>query len=262
MGILNVTPDSFYDGGKYREIGRAIDQVGKMLEDGAHIIDVGGMSSRPGAELISEKVELSRVIPVIFEITRQYPDAIVSVDTLRSKVAYRAIDAGARMVNDVSGGLYDVEMVDIVSEHNVPYVVMHMKGTPKTMQRNPHYNDVVLDILNFFSERLRFLRSRGIKDVIVDPGFGFGKTLHHNYELLKKLSVFKILGAPILCGMSRKSMIYKLLEVSPDEALNGTTAAHMAALINGANILRVHDVREACETVRIFDAVGRKSTTD
>lgn len=262
MGILNVTPDSFYDGGNFRDLSIAIDHVGKMIEDGAAIIDVGGMSSRPGAEIISEKEELSRVIPVIFEIARQYPELIISVDTLRAKVADRALNAGASMVNDISGGLHDPEMVDIVSEYQVPYVIMHMKGTPKTMQQQADYEDVTLEVLGFFAERLRIMKLKEIKDIIIDPGFGFGKTMKHNYILLKKLSVFRILDSPVLCGISRKSMIYKLLDVTPEEALNGTTAAHMIALMGGANLLRVHDVKEAAETIRIFRQIGRKSMID
>ena len=262
MGILNVTPDSFYDGGKYKDLSAAIDQVGKMIEEGATIIDVGGMSSRPGADIISEKEELSRVIPVIFEIAKQYPDSIISVDTLNAKVADRAINAGASMVNDISGGLHDAEIIDVVSDHKVPYVIMHMKGTPKDMQQQAEYKDVTLDVLSFFAERLRLMKAKGIADVIIDPGFGFGKTLAHNYKLLKQLSVFRVLDVPLLCGVSRKSMIYKLLKVPPEEALNGTTAAHMIALMGGANLLRVHDVKEAAQTIRIFKQVGRKSMTD
>ncbi|NNF34433.1 MAG: dihydropteroate synthase [Saprospiraceae bacterium] len=262
MGILNVTPDSFYDGGKYKDLSAAIDQVGMMIEEGAAIIDVGGMSSRPGADIISEKEELSRVIPVIFEIARQYPDSIISVDTLRSKVADRAINAGASMVNDISGGIHDPEMIDVVSEHRAPYIIMHMKGNPKTMQQEPDYGDVTLEVLSFFAERVRLMRSQGINDVIIDPGFGFGKTIEHNYKLLEQLSVFRILDAPLLCGVSRKSMIYKLLNIPPGDALNGTTAAHMIALMGGANLLRVHDVKEAAQTIRIFMQVGRKSVTD
>ena len=262
MGILNITPDSFYDGGKYLDITMAIDRVGKMLDEGADIIDVGGMSSRPGAEIISEKVELSRVIPVIFEIARQFPNAIISIDTLRSKVADRAIEAGASIVNDISGATFDPEILDVIAHRHVPYIIMHMKDRPKTMQNDPTYDNVSLEILKFFAERLRAVKSKGITDVIIDPGFGFGKTIDHNYELLSKLSVFRILEAPMLCGVSRKSMIYKLLKVAPEESLNGTTAVHMAVLMGGANILRVHDIKEAIETVEIFKHLRRNSDPD
>ena len=261
MGILNVTPDSFYDGGQFEDLDQVMAKVGQMLDEGAVIIDVGGMSSRPGAKIISEKEELTRVIPVIFEIKRKFPDAIISIDTLRAKIADRAINAGASIVNDISGGTFDLDMMNVVAEHQVPFIIMHMQGTPLNMQEQPSYDDVTLEILKYFAERLRRCNEMGINDVIIDPGFGFGKTLDHNYEILNKLSVFRIFDVPILCGLSRKSMIYKLLNTEATHALNGTTAAHMAALMKGARILRVHDVKEAVETVRIFKQLCRKSET-
>ena len=261
MGILNVTPDSFYDGGQFEDLDQVMAKVGQMLDEGAVIIDVGGMSSRPGAKIISEKEELTRVIPVIFEIKRKFPDAIISIDTLRAKIADRAINAGASIVNDISGGTFDLDMMNVVAEHQVPFIIMHMQGTPLNMQEQPSYDDVTLEILKYFAERLRRCNEMGINDVIIDPGFGFGKTIDHNYEILNKLSVFRIFDVPILCGLSRKSMIYKLLNTEATHALNGTTAAHMAALMKGARILRVHDVKEAVETVRIFKQLCRKSET-
>jgi dihydropteroate synthase len=261
MGILNATPDSFFDGGKYLNIENALQHAETMIEEGAMIIDVGGMSSRPGSEIIGNKEEMNRVIPIIFELHRRHPDVIISIDTLKAKVAHSAIQAGASMINDISGGIFDPEIVDVAIENNTPYIMMHMQGQPKDMQANPKYEDVVKEVLDFFAVRCRALRSRGLKDIILDPGFGFGKTIEHNYTLLAGLSVFRILDCPIMVGLSRKSMIYKLLNTTASEALNGTTAAHMVALQEGVNILRVHDVAPAVEAIKIYQQICRKSNT-
>ena len=252
MGILNVTPDSFYDGGQYQTEKKVLAQAEKMLEEGATIIDVGGMSSRPGAEIISVEEELNRVISSIRSIKKNCPEALVSIDTVRSEVAKAAVAEGASIINDISAGRIDSNMYSTVAELSVPYVLMHMRGTPETMQNHPEYEEVALEILDFFIKEVGILRNLGVKDIILDPGFGFGKTLDHNYQLLNKLHTFKILDYPVLAGISRKSMIYKFLEITPEEALNGTTALHIVALQQGARILRVHDVRAAKETVDLF----------
>lgn len=255
MGILNVTPDSFYDGGKYQNEKAVLNQVEKMLQDGAAIIDIGGMSSRPGAEIISEKEELNRVIPHLINIQKEFPDAIVSIDTINSKIAKAAIENGASLVNDISSGRIDEKMFETVAELGVPYVLMHMQGKPKDMQKNPNYENVIQEILDFFIKEIDKLQNLGIKDIVLDVGFGFGKTVQHNYQILKNLHVFKILEYPILAGISRKSMIHKVLDITPKEALNGTTALHMVALQQGAKILRVHDVKEAVEVVKLFNVL-------
>ena len=252
MGILNVTPDSFYDGGKYQGLDGQLHQVEKMLKEGATFIDIGGMSSRPGAGIIDEKEELERVLPAIEKINKTFPEAILSIDTLRSYVAKQAIEAGASIINDISAGRIDPQMYETVAELGTPYILMHMQGTPQQMQQNPTYKNVALEILDFFIAEIGKLRSLGVKDIIVDPGFGFGKTVDHNYELLQKMHVFKMLEVPILAGISRKSMICKVLKVSPTNALNGTTALHVIALQQGAKILRAHDVKEAMECIRLF----------
>jgi len=252
MGILNVTPDSFFDGGRYDDIAASIDRVAIMIEEGATIIDVGGMSSRPGAEIIDQQEELSRVIPVIEAISKRFPDQLISIDTVHSSVARAAIEAGAHMINDISGGHIDPVIWDVARDFKVPYILMHMQGKPADMQERPEYNDVVLDILAYLRKRVNTLRAHGVVDIIIDPGFGFGKTVEQNYLLLKRLSVFEMLDCLILVGISRKSMLYRPLEITPIEALNATTAAHMIALSNGARILRVHDVKEAAEAVKIY----------
>ena len=252
MGILNVTPDSFYDGGKYTRVENALKKAEKMIEEGAAIIDVGGMSSRPGAEIIDPEEEIKRVVPVIEGLKRVHPDTIVSIDTVHGRVAQKAINAGASIINDISGGSIDEGILEVAKKNDTPYILMHMKGKPNTMQDNPEYTDVALDILKYLRDKVFELRKLGLKDIVIDPGFGFGKTIEQNYELLRKLSSFKILDCPILVGISRKSMIYKVLDVDADNALNGSTAAHMVALQNGSNILRVHDVREAAECVKIY----------
>lgn len=251
MGILNCTPDSFYDGARYNNEHAIVAQAAKMLSEGADFIDMGAYSSRPDAELISEAEELERIVPAIKAVLKQFPDTIISVDTFRASIAEACIAAGAAMVNDISAGLLDENMLPTVGKLKVPYVMMHMRGNPKTMQSLTRYDDIVSDMLLYFSQQIAAARAHGIDDIIIDPGFGFAKTLEQNYEVLSKLELFKITGLPLLAGMSRKSMIYKLLGVSAQEALNGTTALNTVALIKGASILRVHDVKEAVETVRI-----------
>lgn len=252
MGIVNLTPDSFYDGGKHSSIDSALKIVSKMIDDGASIIDLGGMSSRPGAEIIDVEEESQRVLPVLAEINKVFPNLIISIDTVHGIIAQSAIDNGASIINDISGGAIDRSIWEVSKNNNVPYILMHMQGSPNTMQSNPKYGDVGLDILKYLRDKVIKLRKLGINDIIIDPGFGFGKTVDQNYELLSKLSSFRILDCPILVGLSRKSMIHKLLNINPQEALNGTTAAHMIALQNGAKILRVHDVKEARECVLIY----------
>jgi dihydropteroate synthase len=253
MGILNVTPDSFYDGGKYTSDRAIMNQVERMLSEGADLIDVGGMSSRPGAVLIDEELEVKRVIPVVRGILAHFPNTLISVDTIRSSVAREAAAAGAVMINDISAGKFDAKMCSTVAELQLPYVLMHMQGSPEDMQHNPEYSQVTVEVLDFFIQKLGELRALGVKDVILDPGFGFGKTVDHNYQLLTNLSAFSMLDCPVLAGLSRKSMICKVLEVNPSKALNGTTALHMVALQNGARLLRVHDVKEARETISLFE---------
>lgn len=252
MGILNLTPDSFYDGGKYQQAAEILQQAEKMLTEGAAILDLGGMSSRPGAELISVDEELKRVLPAIDLILKHFPETILSIDTVQADVAKRSVEAGARLVNDISAGRLDEALYPTLAALDVPYVLMHMQGTPQNMQQNPDYEDVVREVLDFFILQIGKLRSLGVKDIILDVGFGFGKTLQHNYQLLKNLHVFKILELPILTGLSRKSMVYKPFEGSAKTALNGTSALHMIALQQGSNLLRVHDVKEAVEVIKLW----------
>lgn len=261
MGIVNATPDSFYDGGVNNSLEKALTQTKNHLDEGADIIDVGGYSSRPGAHEVSEKEELNRVIPLIKAIIKSFPDTIISIDTFRSKVANQALKAGASIINDISSGEMDKNMFTIVSKHNVPYIMMHMKGAPETMQNNPIYKDIMQEITCYFSEKINYLRKRGVNDIIIDPGFGFGKTLEHNYEILGNINHFQLLNVPILAGLSRKSMIYKLLDTDAKGALTGTIAANMIALQNGANILRVHDVKEAVECVTVYEYLRKASNT-
>jgi len=256
MGILNVTPDSFHDGGRFMTEKQIIGQTKKMLDEGASIIDVGGYSSRPGAAHIDESVELNRVIPAIEIIAKKFPGAVVSVDTFRSNVAKEAVDAGASMINDISGGAMDGNMFQTVAKLDVPYILMHIKGTPQAMQDNPEYEDVVKEIIHYFAEKINELKHLGVKDIILDPGFGFGKTLEHNYEILSKFSHFKIFELPLLVGLSRKSMISKGLKTNPENVLKGTIVANTMALMNGAKILRVHDVKEAVEVIEIIKNNG------
>lgn len=251
MGILNLTPDSFYDGGKFTDEMSILEQVNTMLTEGAAIIDLGGTSARPGATPVSLDDELNRVIPLLKSINRQFSEAIISIDTARSEVARQAVSEGATIVNDISAGRFDEELWTTVSELGVPYVLMHMQGSPEDMQTNPQYDDVVVEVVDFLSARLNELRELGVKDVIIDPGFGFGKSVEHNYSLLANLNAFRMFELPILVGVSRKSMVCKPLQVNPEEALNGTTALHVMALLHGASILRAHDVREAIESIRL-----------
>jgi dihydropteroate synthase len=256
MGILNITPDSFFDGGKYKNEGDILSQVEKMLLHGATFIDVGAYSSRPGAKHISEEEELNRILPVINLLVKNFPEIIISVDTFRSRVAQETINAGAAIINDISGGKMDKDMYSTAANLQVPYILMHMLGTPQNMQKNPVYNDVTKEIISFFAAQIDKLHQLKLNDIIIDVGFGFGKTIDHNFEILKNLSLFKSLDAPILAGISRKSMLYKTLNISAQEALNATTSANTIALLNGANILRVHDVREAIEAVKIVNQIS------
>lgn len=253
MGILNVTPDSFYCNSRMQSEKAIAARIDEVFEQGASIIDLGAYSSRPGAADVSEEEEIARLRPALKEIRRKYPEALVSIDTFRSHVAEVCVqEYGADIINDISAGTLDEQMFDTMARLQVPYIIMHMQGTPRTMQQKPHYTDLLREIILYMEERLRMLDALGVKDVIVDPGFGFGKTLEHNYELLAGLKEFSILQRPMLVGVSRKSMIYNLLETTPEQALNGTTAVQTIALMQGADILRVHDVRQAMETIRIF----------
>lgn len=251
MGILNITPDSFYDGGKYKNELEFLTQTEKMLHEGATFIDVGAYSSRPGAVHISEKEELSRILPVIDLLMKYFPEIILSVDTFRSEIAQKTIENGAAIINDISGGKMDENMFQTVADLQVPYILMHMLGTPQNMQQNPVYEDVTIDIIAFFSKQIYKLHQLKVNDIIIDVGFGFGKTMKDNYALLSNLSLFKQLDVPILAGISRKSMLYKPLKIAAKEALNATTVANTIALLNGASILRVHDVKEAVEAIKI-----------
>ncbi len=253
MGIINTTPDSFFSGSRRQATDKIVAKAGTMLAQGAAIIDVGGQSTRPGATMIGSNEEMDRVVPAIEAIYKQFPAAIISVDTFYASVAEAAVKAGARIVNDVSGGLYDPEMLSTVSNLNVPYVCMHNKGIGPDMHTNPQYDDLVKEVLDFFIERMDVCQKAGIKDVIIDPGFGFAKTIAHNFQLLKQLPVFKMFESPLLLGISRKSTIYKTLGITVDEALNGTTVLHTIGLMNGANILRVHDAKEAMEAIKLVD---------
>nr|WP_321411426.1 dihydropteroate synthase [uncultured Allomuricauda sp.] len=255
MGILNLTPDSFFDGGKYKDEASMLDQVEYMLKNGATFIDMGAYSSRPGAEHVPEAEELKRMIPIIDLILEKFPHTLISVDTFRSKVASESIEHGAAIINDIAAGNLDKAMFDIVSKHQVPYIMMHMKGTPQTMQKEVGYNNLINDLRFYFSEKITETTSKKINDIIIDPGFGFAKTTEQNYTLLHHLHMFQTFGLPILIGLSRKSMIYKVLGSSPKEALNGTTALHTIALLKGANIIRAHDVKEATECIKLVQAL-------
>ena len=251
MGILNVTPDSFFDGGRFVSDENMLFQVENMLQDGATFIDVGGQSSKPNAAIVSVDEELTRVVCAVELILKNFPETIISIDTFNSKVAQIAVESGAAMINDISAGNLDDKMFETVAKLQVPYIMMHMRGTPQTMSKVTNYDDLVKDILFYFSEKVAKARSFGINDLIVDPGFGFAKTLEQNFELLNKLELFEILELPVLVGISRKSMIYKTLENTPENALNGTSVLNTIALTKGANILRVHDVKEAVECVKL-----------
>ncbi len=254
MGILNVTPDSFYPGSRFNSDSDIIKAARKMIEEGADILDIGGYSSRPGAKDISLNEEGERVLKAIKLIKRELPEAVISVDTFRSEIAREAVVGyGACIINDISGGEADDQMFNVVGNLNVPYILMHMKGTPQTMQDKPVYDDIVAEILKWFGERIYRLRTLGLKDIIIDPGFGFGKTTDHNFELLRRLGDFSVTGLPLMAGLSRKGMIWKTLDISPSDALNGTTAMNAIALQNGADILRVHDVKEAVQTIKLME---------
>ena len=255
MGILNLTPDSFFDGGKYKDEASILDQVEYMLSHGATFIDMGAYSSRPGAAHVPEDEELKRMVPVIDLILKKFPDTLISVDTFRGKVAEESIEHGASIINDIAAGNLDKTMFDIVSKHQVPYIMMHMKGTPQSMQKEAVYGNLINDLRYYFSEKIKETTSKKINDVIIDPGFGFAKTTAQNYTLLNHLDMFQTFGLPILIGLSRKSMIYKLLGSSAKEAFNGTTALHTVALLKGANIIRAHDVKEALECVKLVEAL-------
>ncbi len=251
MGIINVTPDSFYNSSQKSSLEAVLEKAGQMIEEGASIIDIGGQSTRPGSKQIGASAEAERVLPAIEILHKEFPGIIISVDTYHASVARQAVNAGAGMVNDIYGGTYDEMMLTEVAALLVPYICMHIKGSPETMSENPVYDNVTRDVFDYFIDRINACTRAGIHDTIVDPGFGFGKTIAHNFELLRNFSVFKTLEKPLLMGISRKSSIYKTLGISADEALNGTTVLHTLGLLNGANILRVHDVMEAMEAIRL-----------
>jgi dihydropteroate synthase len=255
MGILNTTPDSFYTGSRVREVDQVLFTAEKMLKDGAAMLDIGGQSTRPGSEKLEAETELSRVIAPIEALHRRFPEAIISIDTYYANVAREAVNAGASIVNDISAGSLDPQMIPVVASLQVPYVLMHMKGNPQTMQQQALYSNVTREVLDHLALRMQQIKEAGIRDIIIDPGFGFGKTIEHNFSLLRELSVFSLLKASLLLGISRKSFIWKTLETTPesDAALQGTTALHMAGLMNGASILRAHDVKEAVDTIRLFN---------
>lgn len=258
MGILNITPDSFFDGGKFSSDANILKHTEKMLSEGATFIDVGGYSSRPNAQHISEDEELKRVIPVVELLIKKFPEILISIDTFRSNVATKCVNIGACMINDISAGNMDVKMFTTVAKLQVPYIIMHMQGTPQTMQKSPKHVDIVHEVIYYFSKKINELHALNINDIIIDVGFGFGKTPEQNYELLKNLSLLKNLEVPILTGISRKSMLYKLLDITTAMALNATTVANTIALMNGTNILRVHDVKEAVEAIIIVNTIESK----
>jgi len=255
MGILNITPDSFHSGSRIDSDKHLLSQAEKMLADGATILDVGGYSSRPSAADISTEQELKRVIPSIEQLSRTFPGANISIDTFRSTVAEAAMNAGASMINDISGGMLDENMFEVVAKCNAAYILMHMRGTPQSMSKMTDYDNLLIDLTDFFVSQTSKLKTLGVSDIILDPGFGFSKNITQNYEILKYLQYFQQLNLPLLAGLSRKSMIYKSLDILPDQALNGTTVLNTIALMNGAQILRVHDVKEAIEAVKLYKAV-------
>ena len=257
MGIINLTPDSFYDGGKTTTSREILLQAERMLKEGASFLDLGGYSSRPGASDISLEEELDRVLPALEAILQEFPEAIISIDTFRSEVARKAISMGAALINDISGGMLDREMINTAGQLKVPYIAMHMRGTPQNMTQNTAYDELSRDVLTYFSGRIKEANASGINDLILDPGFGFSKTRAQSFALLNELELFKELELPILIGISRKSMIYKTLDTTPENALNGTTALHSIALLKGANILRVHDVKEAMECITLISELKR-----
>ena len=253
MGVLNITPDSFYDGGRYKDAKSILNQTEKLISEGATFLDIGAYSSRPGADFISENEELKRIVPVVELIQKNNPDVLISIDSFRAKVIRECVSAGAVISNDISAGKLDPDMIKTVGELGVPYIMMHMRGTPQTMKNHTTYQHLINEIYAYFSKQIELARQHNITDIIIDPGFGFAKTLAQNYELLNQMEFFKNLNCPILTGVSRKSMIYKVLGCTAEEALNGTTALNMVALMNGACILRVHDVKEAVECIKLFN---------
>ena len=253
MGILNVTPDSFYDGGFYDNQKKVIDQVEKMINDGASIIDIGGYSSRPGADNISPDVELARVLPIVKLIKERFSKILISIDTFRSEVAKQCVENGADIINDISGGSLDSKMFETVAKLNVPFIIMHMRGNPSNMMDKTDYENIIEEMENYFSKKIELAKSFGINDIIIDPGFGFAKTTKQNFDILKNLTYLKKLDKPLLVGVSRKSMIYKTLNLSPIDSLNGSTVLHTISLLKGANIIRVHDVKEANECIRLVN---------
>ena len=253
MGILNMTPDSFYDGGKFKDDQKIKNHINKMINDGMDILDIGGYSSRPGASEVSISEELERVIPTLIFIKKNFKNLIISIDTFRSEVAKASLIEGADIINDISAGVFDSKMMDVISKFNCPYILMHMTGNPRNMQNSPKYKHTAVEIIQFLAERIKVARKKDIIDIIVDPGFGFGKTVEHNFEILNNLENFKALDAPLLTGFSRKSMIFKTLKTTSDEALNGTSSLNTIALMKGANILRVHDVKEAKECIILYE---------
>lgn len=257
MGVLNITPDSFYDGGKYKDETSILKQAEQMLNEGATFIDVGAYSSRPNADHVSEDEELHRILPIVHLILKHFPETLLSIDTFRSTIAKQCIEAGAALINDISAGKLDDIMLPTIAELQVPYIMMHMRGTPQTMKSLTDYDDLIKDILFYFSERIKATRDLGIIDVIIDPGFGFAKTLEQNFEILNTLELFKMIEKPLLVGVSRKSMIYKTLKTSAKEALNGTTVLNTVGLQKGASILRVHDVKEAVECVKLVGKLNK-----
>ena len=256
MGILNVTPNSFYDGGKYKNDSEILSQVEKMLTDGASFIDIGAYSSKPNAEFVSVQEEILRIVPVVDLILKHFPETMLSIDTFRSEVAKATIESGAAIINDIAAGMLDDKMLEVIGKYNVPYIMMHMRGNPQTMQTMTTYEDIVKEMLFYFSERVSEARTFGINDLILDPGFGFAKTIEQNYEVFQKMELFKMLELPLLVGISRKSMIYKTLDITIEDALNGTTVLNTLALTKGANIIRVHDVKEAVECVTLFNKIN------
>jgi dihydropteroate synthase len=258
MGILNLTPDSFFDGGKFKTEKSVLAQVEKMLNEGATMIDIGGASSRPGAAVVKTEDEAGRVLPAVRAIGQKFPDAIISIDTIHSTIAKEALNEGASMINDISAGEHDNKMIELIAEWEIPYVVMHMRGTPQTMNTLTHYDNLLKEIADFFHDKIVRLRRLGIKDIIADPGFGFAKTVDQNFQLLQQLDYLNILGVPLMVGLSRKSMVWRTLETTPDEALNGTTVLNTTALLKGASILRVHDVKEAIECIKLTTKITQQ----
>ena len=256
MGVLNINPDSFYAGSRHNNDTALLSTAEQMIKDGAAILDIGGQSTRPGSVLIDAETEYARVIPCIETLHKNFPETFISVDTFYSHVAREAVAAGASIVNDISAGQMDETLLDTVAALNVPYILMHMQGTPQTMQQHPLYEDITREVLEFFIRKLALLRSKNIKDIIIDPGFGFGKNFEHNYTLLKNLEIFKMLDCPVLLGISRKGMIYRKLGITAEEALNGTTVLNTIGLTKGANILRVHDVKQAMETIKLVQELN------